>query len=108
MVHDHGAAAILFQDCQFFVYKAIHIESTKVGEIKMANCFISAMTENIGYNSDPVIDSLAEAVFTVWNVTIYVNNAFYTSGNEDFGHHIGSIIAVRETVFASGTTHCKL
>ena len=108
MVHDHGAGAVLFQDCQFFVYKAIDIKSIKVGEIRMANCFISAMTENIAYNSDPVIDSLAEAVFTVWNVTIYVNNAFYTCGNEDFGHHIGSNIVVRETVFASGTTHFKL
>ena len=57
MAWDISADAILFQDCQFLVYKAIDIESTKVHEIRMANCFVSFMAGYPGYNSYRVIYS---------------------------------------------------
>ena len=94
--------AIIFQDCQFLVYKAINIESKYVPEIRMANCLISAMTELPGYNSDGVFDSSSKVLLRVTNVTIYANNAFYTSGDEDFDYYIGNRIVVRESVYASG------
>ena len=100
--------AILFQDCQFLVNKAIDIESKYVPEIRMANCFISAITEHPGYNSRPVIDSDTKVLLRVWNVTIYTNNTYYTSGNDDFDYYIGNRIVVRESVFASGISYPKL
>ena len=99
--------AILFQNCQFLVYNVIDIDSTKVPEIRMANCFISAMTDHPEDGFYPVIDSYTKILLKVWNVTIYANNTYYTSGNEDFGYHIGSDIVVREIVFAAGITHSK-
>ena len=107
-VEAEDSGAILCQDCQFLVYKAIDIKSPKFLEIRMANCFISAMTEHPGYNSELVIDSNTKVLLRVWNVTIYVNKTYYTSGNEDFNYFIGNKIVVRESVFASGITHCKL
>ena len=95
-------SAIFFQDCQFLVSKAIYIESTNVPVIRMANCFISAMSEHPRYNSDCVIDSNAKALFRVWNVTIYNNKRNYTSGNEDFKYYTGNRIVVMESVFAAG------
>ena len=105
-----GAGEILFQDCQFLVYKAIHIKLTKVPEIRMANCFISAMTDHLGYDFYPVIDSETKVLLRVWNVTLYANNTFHTSGNEDFDYYVGNSIVVRESVFAAGTpvSHSKL
>ena len=108
MVNDPGAAEILFQDCQFLVYKAIDIASTKVPEIRMANCFIFVMAGHPGYNSYRVIDSYSTVLLRVWNVTIYANNTYYTSGNEDFNYYIGNDIVVRESYFASGNSHSKL
>ena len=102
MAYGPGTGAILFQDCQFLVYKVIDIESKNVPEIRMANCFISAMTEHPGYNSDAVFDSSSTVLLRVWNVTIYANNTYYTSGNEDFDYYVGNRIAVRESVYASG------
>ena len=76
----------------------------------MANCFISAMTEYPGYDSDQVIDSKTKVLLRVWNVTIYANNTYYTSGNEDLNYYIGNDIVVRESYFAAGTSisHSKL
>ena len=99
--------AMLFQDCQFLVYKAIDIESKYVPEIRMANCFISVTPEHPGYNSYLVIDSNTKVLLRVWNVTIYANKTYYTSGNEDFDYYIGNRIVVRESVFASGISHSK-
>ena len=99
--------AILFQDCQFLGYKTISIEiiSAKVPEIRMANCFISVIAEHPRYNSDQVTDSETKVLLRVWNVTIYVSNTYYTSGNEDFNYYFGNRIVVRESIFASGITH---
>ena len=102
MALDPGA--ILFQDCQFLVYKAIDITSTKVSviDLKMANCFITVTPEHPGYNSDRIIDSNTKVLFRVWNVTIYVNNTYYTSVHEDFDYYFGNDIVVRESYFAAG------
>ena len=73
-------------------------------EIRMANCFISVIPWYPRYNSDPVIDSerSTKVLLRVWNVTIYANNTYYTSGNEDFNDYIGNDIVIRESYFASG------
>ena len=99
--------AILIQDCQFLVNKVIDIESKYVPKIRMANCFISVIRKYPGYNSYPIIDSKTKVLLRVWNVTIYDNNTYYTSGNEDFGYYIGHKIVVRESCFAAGITHSK-
>ena len=107
-VAGQNPGAILFQHCQFLVYKVIDIESKDVPEIRMANCFISVTPEHPGYNSHGVIVSKTKVLLRVWNVTIKANNAYYTSSNADFGCHIGSNIVVKETVFAAGIYHFKL
>ena len=108
MAREVSAGAILFQDCQFLVYKVIDIKSTKVPEIRMANCFISAMTEHPGYNSHGVFDSSSKVLLRVWNVTIYANNTYYTSGNEGFDYYVGNDIVIKESVFAAGIYHSQL
>ena len=102
--------SVLFQDCQFFVNTAIHITSEKPGRIfypiRIANCFISETIEHPRDVSDLVIDTSEKILLRIWNVTIYTNNTYYTSDQEEFDRFLGHGVVMRESYFASGRDTC--
>ena len=101
-------AEILFQDCQFFVYKAILITLDKLSRIdygiRIANCLFSETTQHQRKSLDRIIDANKKVLVKVWNVTVHMNNTNYTSGNEEFHRYLGDVIIMRKSYFASGIT----
>ena len=99
---------ILFQACQFFVNTAIYIlseaSSSIVCSIRMANCFISKAIAHSRNISGPFIDADTKVLLRVWNVTIYTNNTYYISCNENIDRYMGDDIVIEEFCYAAGNT----
>ena len=89
---------IVFQDCQFFVNTVIYItsetSSSIVYAIRMVNCKITKTTPIPRYNWDWVIKTSENVSLTLWNLTIGINNTYYTASHEEFGYHTGDDIDI--------------